>query len=401
MIFFKNFLKTLILPLLFFACAHYLLNAKNLSSVSVESFHLVLIVLFLLVFVLAFILKRSRLFLALVFPLSFFLLYFFGVFSQNFLDTPFFLILVLITWGNFLFLDLSGNFGIISRAGKLRLTFIISQLVVLPLIIFPNLSFLEQVFSSLSDLLQPVFPFNLPLVFISLGFLLLCLRGFSRANSRSADLGAIFLFTFAPFLYQDLEYAWPVFYLALILFSIARLLFYLYTMAYRDELTGLPSRRTLQMDTLNLAEPYSIAMVDIDHFKRVNDRYGHMVGDQVLQYVASLLEKTSGPGKAYRFGGEEFALIFPGKNGDEAIPYLERLREIMAQQPFYLRKKIRPRRKSRKRRSAKNADRIKVTASIGLADNRSHSGPQEVIKAADRALYQAKNRGRDRIVKKP
>ncbi|MGH7255958.1 MAG: diguanylate cyclase, partial [Nitrospirales bacterium] len=95
-----------------------------------------------------------------------------------------------------------------------------------------------------------------------------------------------------------------------------------YRMAYHDDLTGLPGRRALNEDVLKLGNRYAVAMVDIDHFKRVNDQYGHDVGDQVLRMVASRFASVRGVAKAYRWGGEEFALVFPGKTEEEAWPFL-------------------------------------------------------------------------------
>jgi hypothetical protein len=93
-----------------------------------------------------------------------------------------------------------------------------------------------------------------------------------------------------------------------------------YAMAYRDELTGLPARRALLRDLDGLRGRFTLAMVDVDHFKRINDRHGHEVGDQVLRLVATRLAAAPGPGKAYRYGGEEFTLLYPGRVADEVLP---------------------------------------------------------------------------------
>src|SRR5712692_5056942 len=99
-----------------------------------------------------------------------------------------------------------------------------------------------------------------------------------------------------------------------------------YLLAYHDELTTLPSRRAFHDALLRLEAPYSIAMLDIDHFKRCNDTYGHDTGDQVLRMIASRLARVSGGGQAYRCGGEEFAILFAGKTTSDVLEHLEKLR---------------------------------------------------------------------------
>src|SRR5438270_12939913 len=112
-------------------------------------------------------------------------------------------------------------------------------------------------------------------------------------------------------------------------------------MAYLDELTQLPSRRSLNEALLKLGETYSIAMLDVDHFKKFNDSYGHESGDQALRLVASRLARIAGGGKAYRYGGEEFAVVFPGKPAEDVFIYLDRMRKIIEQSTFTVRGKDR------------------------------------------------------------
>jgi len=102
-----------------------------------------------------------------------------------------------------------------------------------------------------------------------------------------------------------------------------------YVMAYHDGLTGLPARRALHEALLRAGRRYTVAMVDVDHFKQFNDRYGHDVGDQVLRMVGAALAQVSGGGKAFRYGGEEFALVFSGRTVDECAPHLEELRRTV------------------------------------------------------------------------
>lgn len=172
-----------------------------------------------------------------------------------------------------------------------------------------------------------------------------------------------------------------------------------YAMAFRDELTGLPARRALREDLLKLGSRYTLAMLDIDHFKKFNDRHGHDVGDQVLRMVAAKLSNVSGGGKAYRYGGEEFTVIFPGKYADDAAGHLEELRRDVASSGFALRSRGRPMKRPEKpRKGKKSPQKVSVTVSIGLAGrDGNNTKPQEVLKAADKALYRAKKAGRNRL----
>jgi hypothetical protein len=103
-----------------------------------------------------------------------------------------------------------------------------------------------------------------------------------------------------------------------------------FAMAYHDGLTGLPARRALAEALPRLGARYTIAMVDVDHFKQLNDTHGHDTGDQVLRMVASHLATVREGGRAYRYGGEEFTLVFPGKNVADVQDELERLRKLIA-----------------------------------------------------------------------
>lgn len=168
-----------------------------------------------------------------------------------------------------------------------------------------------------------------------------------------------------------------------------------YIMAFRDELTGLHGRRSLNQSLLKLGGRYTIAMLDVDHFKKFNDKYGHDVGDEVLQMVAAKMARVSGGGKPYRYGGEEFTVVFPGKSVGDALPHLETLREAIAKAEFTVRSPKRPRQKPDNKR-AQGTEKVKITISIGAAERDGESrDPQAVIKAADKALYRAKEAGRN------
>jgi two-component system cell cycle response regulator len=161
-------------------------------------------------------------------------------------------------------------------------------------------------------------------------------------------------------------------------------------MAHRDALTGLYNRRyvnervpALLLESAAQCRPVSLAILDLDHFKRVNDTLSHATGDTVLQHVAELLEEAA-PGSAFaaRMGGEEFLLVFPGVDAEEAATRCERLRlRIRAHgwEPI--------------------TGNLPVTTSIGITTApEGCSTFSALLSAADRNLYAAKHSGRDRVV---
>ncbi len=173
-----------------------------------------------------------------------------------------------------------------------------------------------------------------------------------------------------------------------------------YRLAYHDELTGLPGRRALEEALRSLDGEYAIAMVDVDHFKRFNDRHGHAAGDQALKMIATELQQVGGGGRAFRYGGEEFAVLFPSLSPAAAREPLEEVRVAIAERRFALRAPDRPRRKPEKpAKQASHSRLIKVTVSIGVAGSDSRRVDADaVLRAADRALYRAKSAGRNKVV---
>ncbi|HET7205840.1 MAG TPA: GGDEF domain-containing protein [Terriglobales bacterium] len=188
-----------------------------------------------------------------------------------------------------------------------------------------------------------------------------------------------------------------------------------YLMAYHDELTTLPGRRAFNELLAGLNDPYAIAVVDVDHFKQFNDTYGHDTGDQVLRMVASRLAAVTGGGKAFRCGGEEFAVVFPGLSAKDALEHLEALREIIQGSAFKVRssadrrqaareserRKATAKKKSVRRgklRTLPMSGEVSVTVSIGVAEpGVKNRDADQVINAADQALYRAKEGGRNRV----
>jgi diguanylate cyclase (GGDEF)-like protein len=170
-----------------------------------------------------------------------------------------------------------------------------------------------------------------------------------------------------------------------------------YDIAYRDELTGLPGRRAFNHAAGHLGGAYAIAMCDVDHFKRLNDTYGHETGDELLRMVATKLSQVGGGGRAFRYGGEEFLVIFRGRTAKEAEPFAENLRKAVAGI------RLSPRAGDRSRRSKRtaiepgqHAASIGISVSIGIGEKSiRHSTPELVVESADTALYRAKEAGRN------
>ncbi|MCK5808454.1 GGDEF domain-containing protein [bacterium] len=174
-----------------------------------------------------------------------------------------------------------------------------------------------------------------------------------------------------------------------------------YKMAFNDDLTSLPNRRALNEAMSSAHGTYALAMLDIDHFKKFNDTFGHDAGDDVLRKVSAHIGNVRGGGKAFRYGGEEFTILFQGKSAEDSLKYCEEVRENIAASPFIVRSKKgrkKPGKKGRKKSAPSKS--VPVTISIGVADSRSQSGgPSEIIKKADKLLYKAKKGGRNRVEK--
>ncbi len=161
-------------------------------------------------------------------------------------------------------------------------------------------------------------------------------------------------------------------------------------MAMADPLTGLANRRQLEgMIEAQLAEaerrttPVSCLMIDIDHFKRFNDVFGHEAGDMVLREVGAVLRHaTREDGHAFRYGGEEFLLLMPGANAEQALARAEEIRVRIAALEV----------------SHHNGELGPITASIGVATAPAQCTFDRLIQTADTAVYRAKALGRDRVV---
>ena len=197
--------------------------------------------------------------------------------------------------------------------------------------------------------------------------------------------------------YQFIPLPWSVLLTLMTLHYLCIVLVDSYLFAYRDELTTIPSRRALNQMALSLGRKYTVAMLDIDHFKKFNDTYGHDIGDQVLKLVASKLAQVKGGGKVFRYGGEEFTIVFSGKTPEQALPLLEAVRQAVEDYKIVIRQAQRKSKKARANKKNTNAKTVSVTISIGLAARASKLSFEQTLKLADQALYRAKKAGRNQV----
>jgi diguanylate cyclase (GGDEF)-like protein len=172
-----------------------------------------------------------------------------------------------------------------------------------------------------------------------------------------------------------------------------------FNFAFYDDLTGLPARRAFNETVSKIGRHFTVAMIEIDSFKKISDRYGLLVGDQVLRMVATKLEKVTGGGLSYRYSGHRFAVVFPVKFIDETIPHLESLRKGVEIYSFILRGPKRPREKPADPEKYRGAQkRISLTIAIGVVDRIDASvKPKHLIKVADQALLNAQNKSGNQI----
>ncbi|MFT4520503.1 MAG: diguanylate cyclase (GGDEF)-like protein [Halioglobus sp.] len=233
----------------------------------------------------------------------------------------------------------------------------------------------------------------------AVGFLLLLIRD---EWTEVALLGA-FLALYLSLALLHLEHISVAMCAAASLCLVLGLLRSSHTMAYLDDLTGLGGRRAMNEKMTMLGTRFTIAMLDIDHFKKFNDTYGHDVGDEVLRLVASRIKRVGAGGTAYRYGGEEFCIIFPRREVEECVEAVSMVRESIAEYKMSIRDKdlrpVKSREGSKKRGATRlGPGQISVTISGGLAQRDADNPDAEtVIVAADKQLYRAKKAGRNRI----
>jgi len=231
----------------------------------------------------------------------------------------------------------------------------------------------------------------LPLLLAAAGFAYRGLRALLRPDSVASEMTTDSALNVASAIgYLVLALAFHASLMALV---VGRLLAELRHRSRHDGLTGLLNRRAIEealqaqiQRSRRTGETFSVLMLDLDHFKAINDRFGHGVGDHALKHAAALL--TAGvreiDGLA-RFGGEEFLALMPGAAMDAARPVAERLRQCLAAAPLTV-----------------DATNIPLSVSIGIAQwTDAAEDASRLLVRADAALYQAKQQGRDRVVAAP
>ena len=289
--------------------------------------------------------------------------------------------------------------GMLTWWGSTRFAFLLVPILIVmgmakyypePLLRILTWRFVDQYLLSQIDFAQ------LPLVMMVIAALILNGRWFVRATAQNSALFVVLISAIAMLHFKNDYSVSAIFACAAMLVLVIAVVQESWSMAYIDQLTGLPGRRALDEEMLKLGSNYSIAMLDIDHFKKFNDSYGHDAGDQVLQMVAARIKQSVSGGKVFRYGGEEFTVVFPGKKIKGTLDVLEGIRENISSSKFQLRKKDRRSGKNKKS-GGKN---VQVTISIGVAERTGRMAtPHEVIKGADKALYRAKKQGRNRVCK--
>ncbi len=346
--------------------------------------------------------NKSKLFVLLLFPLFFNLsLAFPSTLFTKLSSTAFWYITPLTLCLGYLFLYTLQERGLFSSFGLLRSSI---GLAILTGSFFLLKNFSPQVQKALeSDLLHvslkalfkaPDFVVIISLIALVFIFFVSLLF---EVNTQKAPFWML-LAQLIPTLWLQDKNSFILFSLIASLIAIAALIHDAYRMAYIDTLTGVPGRRALEESFLRLGSRYTIAMVDIDHFKKFNDRFGHDVGDEVLKLVATILATVKNRGKVYRYGGEEFTILFHSNKQQECVLALEEIREKIFARGFAIRDKNRPPKAPKKGEKETAIKKERLSVSIGVATSRKNKTPHEIVKLADEALYKAKESGRNCLI---
>lgn len=242
--------------------------------------------------------------------------------------------------------------------------------------------------------LSSVIPLTSIFIFAICLFLLVC-RKIHKIEQIQACVVTLYSVTFFSFFLISHPFFFHLCFIGAVSCVLFSLLQISHKMAFLDELTNIPGRRALMTELKQIdAEEYSLAMIDIDHFKRLNDTYGHEVGDQALRTIAATLSQHIHTGTLYRYGGEEFILLFPRKQLDDILDEMESTRVLVSNSDFFLR----PKTSQKKQANQPYMASVHITVSCGVAQKQPLQTYDEVINLADQALYKAKQTGRNKTV---
>jgi diguanylate cyclase (GGDEF)-like protein len=278
--------------------------------------------------------------------------------------------------------------GLFSLWGILKIVFVVIEVaLVLYLLYYPK----ESIDAYLSVKLFAANFYPLKDLSVAIGifvlFVMLALVLFGRYLMYATSFFILLLTYYGGLYFLKTPNAIEVAFLAFATIIFVLLIRESYRLAFYDELTSLPGRRAMIEDMAKLGRKYSLAMCDIDFFKKFNDTYGHDTGDEVLKMVASKFSGVSGGGKAYRYGGEEFVILFPSKDTSESFTHVDALRQEISVTPFSVRNK-------------NSTKKIFINISAGVTQNsQKDKDPFAVMKRADNALYKAKKAGRNQVIK--
>lgn len=290
---------------------------------------------------------------------------------------------------------------LLSRWGLLVLIIV----VILPLaLLLPSVASAFALLSPVDRLTLPIWqdstiPVGIVLLMVAVGGAWATYLQYKGASAFAWSHWALWLcfMWFLVFVEQTSASTWAA--LAAISCLFLALIDHMTKLAYIDELTGLPQRRALMGQLQHLRKRSAVCMLDVDYFKKFNDRYGHDVGDQVLRLLGRILKQHKGF-KAYRYGGEEFTLVFFHNDSEKVKQTLDSVRTQVADYPLKLRDAKRPDTKAegaKSRGTAKKHATTKVTISLGATLKAPNDTPETLLKRADENLYAAKKAGRNRL----
>lgn len=376
--------------LLFFGL---LLTSLQLARLTVELalfLKILPFILLLLGLVLAVLFNKSKLFFTLILTAATLLVLYTRQTENRFFDLLFFSTGLLVPLNTLIFANTQEK-GIFSAAGKFKMIVIgLQTALVAYCLLFQEawLSLLKSQAIFPAALQRSLVPDDLVAVLFILCLMVFILRDFFKRDSNQSvqffSLSALFMAFLKP---NDVLW-YSLFLSGSGLFHLLTLIKKSYTMAYLDDLTGIPGRRALNEDLQKLSGLFTLAMVDIDHFKQFNDKHGHDVGDEALRHVARSIKRAVRGGRAYRFGGEEFTIIYPGRDTAHALINLEEIRRKVETEPLVSRPSS---------GKVSGGKKLLLTISLGLAENDVDSRPSEVLRLADKALYRAKEKGRNQV----